>query len=767
MQFTEVVIQLAIEGDIRHLRSWGIETYGVDTDSFKYFETVLMQGNGYLGVRGAFEEASGPDGKNAPLTLIAGVFDTPAREHMVTRLAPAPNWLVLRFYDGTGWFSLDAGKVLEHSRKLTYKDGLLRREVRWESDAGRVTKLIFNRFVSMSRPHVCAILMEIVPENYSDAIRVASEVNFEAWYEDGVPQTDLVHKTVDNGILSVAVRTKEEGHVIGVAARTQAFHIGRPLPVKRMETQFGEELEIAVGEGQKYTIEKIVSFHDSMRTADPLSESIAEVRSLPRYSVLEKEQKQAWAEYWKDADIVIEGDSFAQSVARFFVFELIQAASKANVDLDLDVSIAAKCMSGPGYNGHVFWDTELYMLPFFSMEYPKIAEKLLGYRFNRIPQARINAEAEGGKGAKFPWESAGTGIETTPKWLPAGEGKMVRCWTGDREIHVIADVAFGAWQHYMATGDEAFMENMGLQLIVETARYWAYRAQREDLGNGKYCYAIREVIPPNEYHECVDNSLFTNAMARWNILKGLDLLKNPKYARHAKTLMDELGITDEELVHWKDVADNIVIPFDEERNLYPECEGFFDLEDVDLSTFDHTRHNERQIIKQADVLLALYLLPELADSESFRKHYDYYVPRTDHGSSLSPGVHVLFSRLAGYPDRMYDFFQKAGSIDAAHRGHASDTGLHAASLGGGWQSLVFGFGGLAVTEHGLSLDPQLPKEWKRLKFSAVYRGARLRFDIKRKSVEVSLDPTTQQTMQVRVLGTNITVSPGSSFVLMV
>jgi trehalose/maltose hydrolase-like predicted phosphorylase len=725
-----------------------------------------MQGNGYLGTRGAFEEVAGPDGKSSPLTLIAGIFDTPAREHMVTRLAPAPNWLILRFFDGTSWFSLDTGKILQHVRRLAYKDGLLTREVRWESDSGRVTKLVFRRFVSMARPHVCALCLEITPENYSDVVKVASEINYESWYEDGIPQTDLASKTVDKGIASVAVRTKEEGHTIAVAARTQAFHIGRPLPVNRSETQFGELLEFPVGQGEKYTIEKVVSFYDSMRSENPLSEAVAEVASLPRYSVLEKEQKRAWADYWKDADIEIEGDPFAQSVARFFVFELLQAASRANVDLNLDVSIAAKCLSGPGYNGHVFWDTELYMLPFFSLEYPEIAEKLLEYRFNRIPQARINAESEGGKGAKFPWESAGTGIETTPKWLPAGEGKMVRCWTGDREIHVIADVAFGAWQHYMATGSESFMERMGLQLIVETARYWAYRAKREDLGKGKYQYVIREVIPPNEYHECVDNSLFTNAMARWNILKALELLKKPKYRKKAKTLMDELGITEDELAHWKDVADHIRIPYDEKKDLYPECDGFFELEDVDLSTFDHTRHNERQIIKQADVLLALYLLPELTDPESFRRHYDYYVPRTDHGSSLSPGVHVLFSRLAGYPDKMYDFFQKAGSIDAAHRGHASDAGLHAASLGGGWQSLVFGFGGLAVTKDGLSLDPQLPKQWRRLKFSAMYKGSRLRFDIKKKSIEVSLDADAVKAVHMRVLGQDIAVSPGSTIVLM-
>jgi len=750
---------LAIEGDIGHLRPWGIQTDSLDPDAFKYFETVLMQGNGYLGTRGSFEEVASAGGGSAPLTLVAGIFDTPNREHMVTRLAPAPNWLLLRFHDGTAWFSLAEGEALDHRRTLTYRNGILKREVRWRSESGRISRLVFRRFVSMARPHVGAISLAVAPENYSGMVKISSELNYEARYEDGIPQTDLISKALADGVFGVAVRTSEEGHIIAETARTEVFHRGRSLAAARRETTMGEEIEFPVAQGRRYTIEKVVGIYDSMRRQDPLAEAAAEAGSLPRFSALEREQSLAWAEYWKDADIRIEGDTFAQSAARFFVFELVQAASKANVELNLDASIAAKCMSGPGYNGHVFWDTELYMLPFFSMGFPEVAEKLLGYRFNRLPQARINAESEGRKGAKFPWESAGTGIETTPKWLPAGEGKMVRCWTGDREIHVIADVAFGAWRHYLATGDEEFLRNMGFQLILETARYWACRAEREDLPGGGYQYVINEVIPPNEYHECVNNSLFTNALARWNILKALDLLGKLESVRK---LLAELGVTDDELARWHDTAERMKIPYDEKTALYAECDGFFDLEDVLGRERDHANCGGKQMMKQADVLMALYLLPEMADAESFQRHYEYYVPRTDHGSSLSAGVHVLFSRMAGYRDKAYDFFQKAGSVDAARRGHASDDGLHAASLGGGWQSLVFGFGGLAVSESGLSLDPDLPDRWKRLRFSIRFRGSRLRFDITWTGVEVSVDSSAAAPVQVCIRGQSIVVQPGTS-----
>lgn len=745
---------MAIEGDIKHLHPWGIRSENLDPKTFRYFESVMMQGNGYLGTRGSFEESSLGDG-SAPLTLIAGIFDTPAQEHKVSRLAPAPNWLCLRFNDGTERFSLSGGRVLEHRRSIAFRTGVLRREVRWQSKSGRITKLVFRRFVSMARPHVCAISVAVTPENYSGRIKITADLDTGALYEDRITQTDLLSRDVAEALMSVAVRTREEGHVIAESAVTRAYLNGREIAAG------GLEIEFAAQDGQTYTIEKLVAIHDSVRSSDPLAEAVSEVSALPRYRALEREHEAAWASLWREAGVTVEGDAFAQSAARFFVFHLLQAASRANVDLDLDASIAAKCMSGPGYNGHVFWDTEIYMLPFFSTQFPQIAEKLLDYRFNRIPQARINSAEEGGKGAKFPWESAGTGIETTPKWLPIGEGKLVRCWTGDREIHVIADIAFAAWRHYISTGDERFLREKGFQLIFETARYWAFRAKREDLPDGGYQYCINEVIPPNECHDCVNNSFYTNALARWNILKALELLERFREVARVQALLSELEITTEELAHWRDVAEHIRIPYDDRRAMFEESDGFFDLEDILGREVDWSRMNEIQAIKQADVMLALYLLPELADQESFRRHYDYYVPRTLHGSSLSPGVHVLFALRAGYRDQAYGFLQKAACIDAANRG-ASNDGLHAAALGGGWQSLVFGFGGLSVCKDHIELNPDLPDHWRRLRFGARFHGARLEFDIEQTCARIVVERSAPSPVRIRVQGKDVLARPGRS-----
>jgi kojibiose phosphorylase len=761
---------LAIKGDTRHLRPWGIETDSLDPDWVKYFETIMTQGNGYLGTRGSFEEPC--PGESGPLTLLAGIYDTPAKENAVTRLAAAPNWLLLRFHDGTDWFSTTTGELLEHRRTLSFRTGILKRDIRWRSGSGRITRLVFRRFVSMARPNVCAISLEVVPENYSGSVTISSELDCAAWYPDGVPQTQLVSLGSRDDVIHGLVKTREEAHLIAEAARTRVFLRGRPVPATRRDaataTTAAQEISFLAEQGERYVVEKLVSVFDSVRWPYPLSTAFAETECLPRYARVEREHSQAWGEYWRGADIRIEGDAFAQSAARFFVFHLLQAASKANVGLNLDASVPAKCLSGPGYNGHVFWDTEIYMLPFFTLEFPEIAQQLLRYRFNRIGHARANAAEEGGRGAKFPWESAGSGAETTPKWVPSPDGTMVRCWTGEREIHVVADVAFGVWRHYLATGDEGFLRGMGLQLIVETARYWAYRAERTELPGGTHQYVINEVIPPNEFHECVNNSLYTNALARWNIGKALELLEQRKPLDVVHRLAAELAITPDELAHWRDVAEHMRIPYDGRRALYEESDGFFALEDLsDYSGLGYPRCNEVQVCKQADVLLALYLLPEMASRESFRRHYEYYVPRTVHTSSLSAAVHVLFSLMVGRRQKAYEFFLKAASIDAARRGGACDDGLHGASLGGGWQSLVFGFGGISVRAERLEVNPDLPDHWRRLRFGINFRGARIDFDVTQTNVRVRVGASAPGPVRLCVQRRFITVPPGRSKALSV
>lgn len=726
--------------DISQLTGWEITTDNIDSSNNTYFESLFTLGNGYLGVRGSHEEAI-TDAHNWPLTLIAEVFDDPDSPNP-TRLAPAPNWLTINFNDGSGVFAIDKVKILSQTRTLNMKRGILERHVRYENQDGKITSIISTRITSMARPHVAAIAYSIIPENYSGEVSITSLLDGTAIYHDLMLQTDVVSTDRSGNIVSVVIRTRQTKLDIAEAARHKLIsdnkEVNAEVTVQKPAGKIGLEYKFNAELGKVYTLEKVVAFDSSIKESDPLASVIAKVKEAPDYSKLEKEHINEWKEYWKDSDIKIVGDMFVQTMQRFFVFQLLQAASKNNVRLGLSASIPAKTMSGPGYNGHIFWDTEIYMLPFFSLQYPEIGKSLLMYRYDRIDTAKQNALEAGNIGARFPWESADTGIDTTPK----------PCMTGELELHVTADVAFGCWQHYISTGDVDFLLGPGLEIILETARYWASRAEKVEVDGG-YRYEYHDVIGPDEYHEGVNNSTFNNALARWNVQKALELLDQLKRERPEvyKEQVAKHEIKDSELAQWKDVADKIKINFDPKTGLYEEFDGYFQLE------------GNAKTIKQADVLLMLYLLPEMRTTEIFRKNFDVYYPVTDHGSSLSPAVHVLFALDIGYKDHAYGYEVQCCSIDGTKRGGASDAGLHAASLGGGWLSVTAGFGGVRVQTDHLQIAPDLPEKWKLLEFSMLYKGLRLRFHIEHGLLRIQAEKEGNP-VDLVVLGKRMQIKPG-------
>ena len=465
---------------------------------------------------------------------------------------------------------------------------------------------------------------------------------------------------------------------------------------------------------------------------------------------LEAEHVRVWADYWRDADVRILGDPFVQTMARFFAFQLLQAASHHNVALGLSASIPAKTLSGPGYNGHVFWDTELYMLPFFSQQYPDIARSLLKYRIDRVEAARRNAAAVGAPGIKFPWQSADSGLEDTPKWIRSSvSGKIMRIVGGLRQIHINADVPMGFWQHYLATGDEDLLFGPALEILIQTTRYWAGRITRIE-SDGALRYEIRKVMGPDEYHECIDNSVYTNAVARWNLLKAIDVLARAAAShpdRHA-AVVRKFRLTDAELRQWEKIAGRLKINFDPRTGLYEEFDGFF---------------AAPRVIKQPDVLLMLHLLPQMRTTEIFRKNFDFYYPITDHGSSLSPCMHVLFALDVGCRKKAYDYLVQVCEVDGIRRGNKTDAGLHAAALGGGWTAIVAGFGGVRVAPGALRVAPDLPKKWKRLEFSLRYRGLRLRFRIEPRRLRITADRRGPAVV-LDLLGRRCRIRPGGQIV---
>jgi trehalose/maltose hydrolase-like predicted phosphorylase len=433
--------------------------------------------------------------------------------------------------------------------------------------------------------------------------------------------------------------------------------------------------------------------------------------------------------------VVVDGDGLAQRDLRFALYHLTIAG-----DPESDrASIGARALTGPGYRGHVFWDTDVFCLPFFIWTHPETARALLAYRHRTLPAARAKAARLGYAGALFAWESADTGEETTPDSVRLPDGTSLRVLTGLQEHHISADVAWAVWQYWQVTGDDAFVADMGAEIVMDTARFWASRTTVDAAGARHIC----EVIGPDEYHEGVDDNAFTNVLARWN-LRAADALCD-----RFPAVAGRLRVTAGERERWAEVAEGLVVGFDPETRLYEQFAGFFERENVravDLAPRPFTgemvvgvdRLRTTQVVKQADVLMLGVMLPDEVDPATQEANYRYYEPRTSHGSSLSPAMHALVAARVGDLDDAMSYFHLAGGVDLDNRmGNAAD-GVHIATMGGLWQAAVFGFGGVRADGDAVRIDPRLPSAWAGLSFPIRWRGTRIGVDVRGDRMELDL-----------------------------
>jgi trehalose/maltose hydrolase-like predicted phosphorylase len=442
------------------------------------------------------------------------------------------------------------------------------------------------------------------------------------------------------------------------------------------------------------------------------------------------EHETAWASRWQFSDVEVDGDDAAQQALRFAIYHLNSAANPA----DERVSIGARALTGDDYHGHVFWDTEIYLLPFYILTWPGAARALLMYRFRTLGAARAKSARMGWRGALYAWESADSGAEATPEEVIGADRQVIDILSGREEQHISADVAYAVWQYWQATGDETFLRDAGAEILLETGRFWASRALLEVDG---YRH-IRDVIGPDEYHEHIDDNAFTNVMARWNIRRAIDVatLLRDRWPACWKSLSSRLGLDNAELNQWVKAADTIAIGLDPNTGLFEQFAGYFGLEEIDLADYagrsvpmDVVLGRERtqgsQVIKQADVVALLGLLPDEFVGETGAANFQYYERRCGHGSSLSRAMHGFVAARLGYSEMALRYFRQTAAIDLADTHVAIDGGIHIAALGGVWLTAVFGFAGLSLRHDGVAIDPQLPAAWSSLGFGFQWRGRRL------------------------------------------
>lgn len=726
-----------LEAAARPDSTWTIIQAGFEPERQHHMETVFTNGNGYFCSRGSFEEGYPGD---HPLTLAHGIFDD--MPISFTELASLPNWLDLTLTVDGEPFRLDRGQVLHFRRLLDLRSGMLRREVRWQSPGGVVLDLTFERFASYVHEHVGALRVLATAVNRPCRIAVQAGINGHVANGDLLHWQHLDQGQTADGAVWLHSCTRHSGLHLAAAARVTASGNGMPEP-RQCPGHPGIVYESPLERHQTLQIDKLVGYTASRdpveQAADVVSRALAVLQGLD-YDTLRAAQVAAWHTLWTDCDVIIEGDDQAQLAIRFYLYQLLIAAAQH----DDRVSIGAKTLSGLGYRGHVFWDTEIFILPFFIYTRPDLARNMLMYRYHTLPGARRKAAGNGYSGAQYAWESAATGDEVTPTWVPSFDGKgLVRIWTGDIEIHITADVAYAILQYWSATGDDAFMRDYGAEIVLDTARFWGDRAEPEEQ-DGRRRYAIRNVIGPDEYHDHVDNNVYTNRMAQWHLQTALKVLAwlEVHYPDRAQALRQQLDLTETRLAHWQDVIDHIIINYDPETGLMVQFDGFFERQYIDpqvIASTDRSMQvvlgiegaNASQVLKQADVIMLLCLFRDDYDHKTWRKNWDTYMPITDHqyGSSLGPSFHAWAACEIGEPEEAYSHFMLAAQADLYDvRGNARD-GIHAASAGGLWQAVVFGFAGLRFGPDGPLLRPRFPGHWRRMAFRYYYRGERHTVDI--------------------------------------
>jgi len=721
--------------------NWLVRETEFQRTAIRQRETVFTIGNGYLATRGAFEEGLLGD---LPATLIHGVFD--AAPIVETELANAPDWLPLTPTIGDEPVQLDTGHLLRYERVLNLRNAVLTRTFRWQSPAGRTMDVHYERFISLADKNVMAIRCQITPVDFSGPLALCAAL-------DGtVDNLGLQHWNkveqgqVDQQTIFLQSATRATGIMLCEAARLQVHGAAEvAYEVYQAENRPTVSARFSAAQGQTITAEKVVTLFTSLdvgrNTRTAALAKLAEVtRPEHAYARLLEASAQAWARDWANSDVEIVGDDEAQVATRYMLFQLLIAAPRD----DEYVSIAAKTLSGFGYRGHVFWDTELFIRPFFTFTQPYIARNLLLYRYHTLGGARRKAQDAGYQGMQYPWESAMTGNEVTPRWVPAPAGhadgqQQVRVWTGDLEIHISADIGYAVWQYWCATSDDAFMIHYGAEMILSTAVFWGARAEWDDKAER---YTFTDVIGPDEYHEHVDNNFFTNYLAKWHLQLALDIMAWLRQRAPAKAfeLTERLGLTPDMFDRWRHIIDKLYIGRTPDGKVFEQFEGYFERRDVNLATLEPRDRsvqsllgikgtNETQVLKQPDVLMLLYLLPDEFDDATVRANWDYYTPRTDltHGSSLAPGIQAILACRLGDPELAYHFYMQTALVDLKDLRLNTEHGIHGATAGSVWQAAVFGFGGLRLTDQGLTAAPRLPAHWQRLQFKVFYHGGQREF----------------------------------------
>ena len=741
--------------DFSKANEWKIIETDFDPTALGKVEANFCLGNGYLGLRSATEEKYLGETRDL---LVAGTFNRFSPEE-VTELPNAADVTNIEITLNGERFDLTQGAIQEYSRELNIQTGLLTRKVIWTSPKGEEFVLTFERFVSLKRLHTIVARVSITPKD-NVAVTIQSGIDGRVTCDGSQHFTEGETRFYDKKYLQFAPKTIQSGITFVIDATHRFFVNGEAVEPKSdiniLRRRMFSRFSLSVEAGQTLVLEKYSNVYTSRdRELEGYTYHQMQAYALKRlqedelagFDALLAESADCWKEkVWDRVPITIDGPDFDQLAVRFAQYHM-QLMTPAH---DNRMNIGAKGLSGEGYKGHTFWDTEIFLLPYFIFNMPEVARSLEEYRYLSLPGAHAKAEHNGYEGAQFPWESAWLDDgEVTPEYMGTDivTGKLIKVWSGFIEIHITADVAYGVWQYYMCTSDQDFMDKYGYELMLDCAKFWSSRLEPGEDGR----LHINDVVGPDEYKEHVDDNAFTNYLVWWTIGKAIEysrILQKEKPELYA-TLDKKLGLAALQ-GKWAEQQEKIFLTQPNKNGVLPQDSTYLTLQDIDLSKYKSQTHvggiykdyNQEQITKiqvskQADVMVLFLLLEELFPHQVKLSSWDYYEPRCLHDSSLSLSTHSVLASDIGDPELGYQMFRKACLIDLDNDNpHSSDAGIHAASYGGLWQCAVWGFGGLRMLGGKLRISPNLPKAWSKLSYTLLWKGQKLAITVSKGMVAI-------------------------------
>jgi alpha,alpha-trehalose phosphorylase len=725
--------------------AWYYRESAFDQSGAAYKESLFAVGNGYLGVRGFFDEGY-PEGtqNTSAATFLNGVYESLPIEYDESaygfaknchRIVPVPRQYFRVEVNGTE-FKFKPEQITGYQRELGFKTGNYQRTLIWNMPNGDQLQLDYERSASYSNESVVFSRLTIRPLNFDGSISVRSVL------DSSNPSLNDVDDPRKGGTIPAEnwLRQSEVHSIEGSSFHYRTRNSGIDV-VAFMLTQRSSDHEVSTHhnaettdhsvqfksrQGEVYCIESAVSYVDSRKySLDELvataQSSAQEVLSLG-YDEFLKQQAQHLEHFWQSADIEIDSDDGAQYATRFSLFHLFQSTGRDGIS-----SIAAKGLTGAGYDGHYFWDSETYVFPFWLFSQPETAKQLLQYRVSTLASAKQRAREMGHeRGALFAWRTIGG--EECSSYFPAGTA----------QYHINADIAYACKSYYQATQDHDFLINGMAEVVLETARIWLDLGHLSSSGEFK----IFSVTGPDEYTAVVNNNFYTNKMVQVHLRWACEIFQilNRNAGKEAERLLQNIGLTEEEVTSWQAAADAMYFPFDDEKQIYAQDDSFLDKPKWDFENTPAEKYPlllhfhplviyRHQVLKQADTLLALLLAGDEIEPKIKRNCFNYYEPINTHDSTLSTCVHGVIANEIGEHEKAYQYYCTTMNLDLDDSHHNTYYGVHTAAMGGIWMGAIQGFGGLRYSSGGLEFKPKLPNAWRTLAFRMQFQGRKLSINI--------------------------------------